>query len=180
MRAWRDGQQQPRKRSDSLEGKVSGLGVWTGCLESKAGGKQVIPRTWTLRRKQSPAREVTKCKARIRLRGDLMADSLETCTPAAWWSAICPFVICSIHNGRATRSADSGADSSSSPPMAVAATCMLRASSGRHNHAHGSNDASSSEGTADQWKSLGLGTLARLATSHTPLAACQRVRLPRH
>ena len=74
-------------------------GVWTKCLKSKAEGEKIIPCAWVFCHKRNPAGEIIKCEVRICLRGDLMIDNAESCTPVVQWSTICFFIICSIHVG---------------------------------------------------------------------------------
>ena len=61
---------------------------WSECLKSEAKSKKIIPCTWVFNFKRNPAGEITKCKARICLRGDLMTDDSESYAPVVQWLSL--------------------------------------------------------------------------------------------
>lgn len=81
---------------------------WEECLKSEAidKGKQMIPTTWVFWLKRNPAGEITKFKARICLRGDLMDDDEESYAPVVSWSTVRFFLIIANMLGWHTVSVD--------------------------------------------------------------------------
>jgi hypothetical protein len=69
---------------------------WEECLKSEANGEQIIPSTWVFRRKRNPAGDITKYKARICLRGDLMDGDEESFAPVCSWSSVRFFLVLAI------------------------------------------------------------------------------------
>lgn len=86
LEAWH---QAAAKEVKQLEDK----GCWIECLKSEANGEPIIPSTWVFRRKRNPAGEITKYKARICLRGDLMNGDEESFAPVSSWSSVRLFLV---------------------------------------------------------------------------------------
>ena len=63
-------------------------------------------RTWVFRRKRSPDGEITKCKARYCVRGDLEEGEPETYAPVVAWSSVWLFLVLSTTLGWETCSID--------------------------------------------------------------------------
>ena len=90
------------KEVNQLEEK----GCWIECLKSEANGEPIIPSTWVFRRKRNPAGDITKYKARICLRGDLMNSDEESFAPVTSWSSVRLFLVLAIILGWITISID--------------------------------------------------------------------------
>ena len=92
------------KEINQLEAKL----CWEECLKTEAQekGEPIIPNTWVFRFKRTPAGDITKHKARICLRGDLMDDDEESYAPVVSWSTVRFFLILSIMMGWVTVSVD--------------------------------------------------------------------------
>jgi len=73
-------------------------GCWKEVPRSSGTGK-VVPCQWIFRIKQSPDGSITKFKARIVLRGDLMEDIYDVTSPVVAFSTVCLFLILSLQLG---------------------------------------------------------------------------------
>ena len=80
------------KEIRALESKA----CWVECLKSEAGDEPIIPCTWVFSLKHNPAGEVTKFKARICLRGDLMLDDAESYAPVVAWATVRFFLVLAV------------------------------------------------------------------------------------
>jgi len=64
--------------------------VYASKSEAKATGKQILPNTWTFKRKRRPNGEVKKYQSRWCAHGDLEdTTDMETYAPVVSWSTIC-------------------------------------------------------------------------------------------
>ena len=86
IEAWRKA---AAKEINQLEEKH----CWEECQKSEAKGESIIPSTWVFRRKRNPAGDITKYKARICLRGDLMDSNEESFAPVCSWSSVRLFLV---------------------------------------------------------------------------------------
>lgn len=68
-------------------------GCWEECMKTDAVDQKIIPCTWVFTLKRNPAGEITKRKARICLRGDLMLSDEESYAPVVSWSEIRMFLV---------------------------------------------------------------------------------------
>ena len=79
---------------------------WDECQKSDANGEPIIPSTWVFRRKRNPAGDITKYKARLCLRGDLMKSDEESFAPVCSWTSVRLFLVISMIMNWVTVSVD--------------------------------------------------------------------------
>ena len=93
----------------AAEEEVRGLekfGTWEEVPESEAK-KTTVPVLWVFRRKRDSSGEVTRHKARLTCRGDLMGDyGFETYAPVVGWPTVRMFLVMSLVLGWQTCSID--------------------------------------------------------------------------
>ena len=83
-------------------------GTWveTDMDEPEQLGISIIPGTWTMKNKRSPAGEITKKKSRYCLRGDLEKGDFARSSPVVAWSTIRVFLVMCVWHGWETVTAD--------------------------------------------------------------------------
>jgi hypothetical protein len=85
--------------------ELEAKGCWEEVPKTSAEGK-IIPVVWVFRRKRSPDGQFRKFKARFCVRGDLMADDIETFAPVVSWATVRTFLVIAMTLGWATVSVD--------------------------------------------------------------------------
>jgi len=111
---WHEAQKSPdwdkfyKAADDEIQGLIkNGTWVYANKSEAKAAGKQILPGTWTFKRKRRPNGDVKKYKSRWCARGDLEDTSdMETYAPVVSWSTVRLLLYFVLQFGLKTKCAD--------------------------------------------------------------------------